>query len=185
MHIFLCSPKMGPSDFNWSLSFSMKSGYYVDTISWAYYAGLAVSSLRTLFKPLYLFVSFVLSWFSIDFGVSDLNNYAVDHYPELYNNGGGLYSSFFYAFGGYLFVALGAIVLGYILKKVLSNRDTNKSVFKIALVVYAFRWYLYNPSTLFKGCLIYTGLVYLLCCFINHNLSFKRNAKRVSFSSFR
>ena len=85
----------GFSNINLAIGETINAGYYVDTISWAYYAGLAVSSFRTLFRPFYLFVSFVLSWFNIDYGITDLNNYAVDNYPELYNNGGGFYPSFF------------------------------------------------------------------------------------------
>lgn len=155
----------GSEDFSTLLRLTISDGYYVDTVSWAYYAGLAVSSLGSLFKPFQLFVSFVLSWFGIDYGVSDLNDYALN-YSELYNNGGGFYSSFFYAYGGYIGVLFGAIVLGVIIRLIMKAKRKDMIVFKILLVVYSFRWYLYNPSTLFKGCLLYTALVFIFCSLI-------------------
>lgn len=152
---------------NEMLSILLEKGYYVDTVSWAYYAGLAVASLYyRVANPLYIGIGFFLRCIGIDNVYSNLNEFARS-FSDLYNNGGGLYSSYFYAFGGYIGVIIGGIILGVILKKMFGSLKKESFPLMLVMITYTFRWYLYDPTTLFRGCLIFAILISFVCRFIH------------------
>lgn len=155
-------------------------GLYVDTVSWAYYGGLAVSSLYRIvddhFNMLLGFIGFNNEYISF-------NDYATNHYSSLMNAGGGIYPSSFYAIAGFTGVVIGALILGFIMRTILINKKKDILPYKLLLITFVFRWYLYNPSTLFRGILIYTSIVWLICKFIEQimerkNKLFTKKIKR-------
>ncbi|HHT7827032.1 TPA: hypothetical protein ACT2IM_001653 [Streptococcus suis] len=140
----------------------LERGFYVDTISWAYYASLAIGELHNrISEPFQIAVGFLLGVLGFDSPYYRLSSFARDTYSDLYNAGGGLYPSYFYSFGGYLGVILGGLILGNMINKLFINNLNKNSLFGILFISLAFRWYLYSPSTLFRGLLIYTMLLWI------------------------
>ncbi|MBM6949112.1 hypothetical protein [Mordavella massiliensis] len=148
-------------------------GLYVDTVSWAYYGSLAISMLyERVGSHLELIVGFWGRVIGIESQYSSLAIYARTNYSDLYNLGGGIYSSFFYAFGGYISVIIGAVILGIIIRKIMMSHRKYLP-FKVLLIVYVFRWYLYDMTTLYRGVLIFVSLVYLVCLTIEQTVRHK------------
>ncbi len=139
-------------------------GLYVDTVSYAYYGGLAVASLyeRVQNKVAMIF-GFWGRCLGIDSEFGSLPEYATKNFPDLLNNGGGIYANYFYAFGGYIGVTIGSLLLGIIVHIILKNRNESFFPYKILLVIFVARWYLYSPMTLFRGVFVLGTLVLILC----------------------
>lgn len=146
----------------------IERGLYVDTITWAYYASISIASLYEYVSDSWLFaIGYLISFFSgYSNGYTNMAYYASVNFPSLYNQGGGIYSSYFYGMGGYYFVAIGSIILFLIIDFLYTSKNTYFNIYRILLVSLSFRWYLYNISTLFRGCLVITTILLLLCfCF--------------------
>lgn len=146
----------------------IERGFYIDTVSYAYYASLAIASLHNKVEnSLDIVVGFFSGCLGFDNEFYSLSKYARDHYTDLYNVDGGIYPSFFYAMGGYLGVVIGAVILGFIIRRILLGNGNNSTPYKVLLVTYCFRWYLYNPSTLFRGVLIFISIIWVICEFLD------------------
>ena len=150
-------------------------GLYVDTVSWAYYGGLAVASL---YKMVTDHFSMLLGFIGFNNDYISFNDYATNHYSSLMNAGGGIYPSSFYAIAGFGGVIIGALILGFIMRRILISEKRDILPYKLLLITFVFRWYLYNPSTLFRGVLIYTSIVWLVCKFIEQRM---RRKKQINY----
>ncbi|RRR54306.1 oligosaccharide repeat unit polymerase [Streptococcus suis] len=153
----------GLSIFDNIATIILERGFYVDTISWAYYTSLTIGELHNrLSEPFQIAFGFLKGILGFDSPYYNLPVFARDNFLDLYNAGGGLYPSYFYAFGGYIGVIFGGLILGIIIKQLFLNNSNKNSLFRIILISLAFRWYLYSPSTLFRGLLIYTTILWLI-----------------------
>lgn len=146
----------------------LKKGFYIDTVSYAYYSSIAVTSLyeRVSSKWLMIF-GFIKRCIGVDNEFGSLTAYARNNYSDLMNYDGGIYGAYFYAFGGYIGVIIGAVILGIIIRKIMLSKNEKYVPYQILLSIYAFRWYLYNPITLFRSVIIFGTILLLLCRFVD------------------
>jgi len=130
---------------------------FSDTASSSYYTGVVILASRELvpenigyylFK--FIFALFVGSSSSLSEG-SNITTVASNYYHV---GGGGLYPSYFYFFGGYLGVIIGATILSLIIRTVYTNDKPMIILLQYYLTVMTFRWYLYTPFTLFRTSLL-------------------------------
>lgn len=150
---------------------TIEKGFYVDTISWAYYTSLALAKLHYRVEQPFVIAK---GFFSGVLGFKNefyyLGAYAKDNFSDLYNAGGGIYPSYFFAMGGYIGVVLGAVLLFLIIKYIMSFNNTEFLPYKILLVTFAFRWYVYSPATLLRGLLILSSIA-IIACYLFDNLT--------------
>lgn len=140
--------------------------FFSDTASYSYYAGITVVASRLALpeSPLYYLYKFIIAIFLG--GSSHLSEGAditVLVRQVYYNGGGGLYPSYFYFWGQYLGVIIGAIILGFILYKVFSKKTPYYLLLQYYLTIMCFRWYLYTPMTFFRSTIFIFSLLYALC----------------------
>lgn len=91
----------------------------------------------------------------------ELPNILISRY--YFHSGGGFITGYFYFWFGILGVIAISLYIGYLTKKCVKNSD-NKLFYKVYLIYFIStfpRWYLYYPTSLFRGTLIF-ALVYLM-----------------------
>lgn len=139
-------------------------GFHSDTVSYSYYASISVTALHHIEgDTLLLFSQYVKSIFLGSNESSNLTSYASINYKELFNYNGGIYSSYFYCWFGFLGVFIGAIMLGTIIRKVYSKQSSTMYIYQVLIPVFSLRWYLYGPTSLFRGILLLTTLLLVIC----------------------
>lgn len=159
------------------LSGTFDRGLYSDTVSYAYYTSTTITALNHYDNNLpsnfleYL-KGFILG--SGDNNYSNLAVYAREYSKDLFNRGGGLFPSYFYAFFGYLGVVISAMVLCIILRYFYSRNGEIIMLYQILIATFGIRWYLYNPINLYRVVLIIFTLLLLICWFFNKSTSKKR-----------
>lgn len=160
--------------FSSAITEAFKKGFYLDTVSYAYYSSIAVTSLYERVSTKWtMILGFIKRCIGINGEFGSLTEYARNNYSDLMNYDGGIYGAYFYAFGGYIGVIVSSILLGLIIRKIMLLRDQKYVPYQVLLAIYAFRWYLYNPITLFRSVIIFGTLLILICKFIDQ-LSQKR-----------
>ena len=87
-----------------------------------------------------------------------MSKYGPRNYNELYNEGGGLYPSYFFGMGGYVGTIVGAVIIGFIIVRFFSFKKNYHGIYAVLITVLMFRWYLYSISTLFRGVFILTTI---------------------------
>ena len=144
-------------------------GLYVDTISWSYYASITISALHDyVLEPWKFIFGNILYYITgISTTYSGMTTFAQNFSDDLYNAGGGIYSSYFYGMGGYLGVIVGSIILGIIIVNIFKSKSSYGQIYMILLISLSFRWYLYNISTLFRGIFIITTILLIITKIIN------------------
>lgn len=174
----------GSMDFSSILANTVDRGLYSDTVSYSYYSGITITALhhKDMDAPLYFF-SYVKSLF-LGTGSSEyssLSSYARSHYTDLFNRGGGFFFTSFYAWFGYIGIALSAYVLGLIIRKVYSRDGVYAQIYQILIIVFSFRWYLYSPTVFFRSVFVVATVAYGICLIFDHisrsNISNKKDKK--------
>lgn len=153
---------------------AISKGLYVDTVSWAYYGGIVIVALSFLASNrLWLTGGFLLHLIGINIsGFTSFTSYAAEHFPLLYNRGGGLCSPYLYFMGGYIGVAVGAVVMGAAIKKFFTVRKQHYIVYAYIIIAMSLRWYIYNPTAFFRTILINCTIFLILCRMLNHEKFF-------------
>ncbi|MBQ4536033.1 MAG: oligosaccharide repeat unit polymerase [Lachnospiraceae bacterium] len=132
-------------------------GLYVDTFSFSYYAAIAMSALFEYDSGNHFTIGKNYLLYQIGLGddtYANIASYAKDSYPELYNQGGGLFSAPFYSFGGYMGVIIASVLVGFFIRKIYSGKKSRMLMYQMLIVAMSFRWYLYSPTTFIRGNLL-------------------------------
>jgi hypothetical protein len=144
--------------------------FFSDTASFSYYAGITIVASRLSLpeSPLYYLNKFLLA---ILLGgsshLSEGSDITIVARQVYANGGGGLYPSYFYFWGEYIGVIIGAIILGFIIRHVfISDKPYNK-LMQYCITIMSFRWYLYTPMTFFRTSIFVFSFLYLLCFIFN------------------
>lgn len=153
---------------------------FSDTASASYYTGVAIVATKDLvvnskwdYVIKFLGSIFVGSSYP---GLREANVTLVA-FDYFHVGGGGLYSSYFYFWGGYFGVIIGAILLSFIIRKVFTSEKTMYVLLQYYMTVMAFRWYLYTPFTLFRTTILMFFLLYFATKFI-HKITSKSDKNK-------
>ncbi len=138
-------------------------GIYSDTASWAYYSSITVVAAGLDYKhPVEMIVGFLSSIIGIknEFGnlavfanVYDSNNF--------FNRGGALFPSYFTAWFGGIGGIIAGLVLGFIIRKLFKKNRGIGLYYKLLILVFVVRWYVYTPYVLFRSVFFIGGIVYV------------------------
>jgi hypothetical protein len=143
---------------------------FSDTASYSYYAGITIVASRLSLpqQPIYYLYKFIGAVF-LGSSITSLGDADITVVVRQvnYNAGGGLYPSYFYFWGEYIGIIVGAIILGFIIKRVFTKKSTYSVIMQFFLTVMCFRWYLYTPMTLYRTSLLVFSTLYLLCYVFN------------------
>lgn len=139
---------------------------FSDTASYSFYAGTTIVASRNILPetPLYYLAKFILAVFigSSHAMTADADISAVVSKIN-YNAGGGLYPSYFYYWGEFFGVIVGAIILGVVIYTVFTRKTPFFALFQYYLTIMSFRWYLYTPLTFFRTSLLIYSILFGLC----------------------
>lgn len=175
VNIFGVLRSSGLLNLNNIIQLTLEKGFYVDTVSWAYYTSLALAKLHyRVEQPFEIAIGFFSGVLGFKNEFYFLGSYAKDNFSDLYNAGGGIYPSYFFAMGGYTGVILGAVLLFFIIKYIMSFNNIEFLPYKILLVTFAFRWYVYSPATLLRGVLILSSFA-IIACYLFDKLTKRKN----------
>jgi hypothetical protein len=142
----------------------LQRGLYSDTVSYSYYASISISALRYYeSNTLFFFLKYLKSLFLGSNEFNRLAIYASKNYKSLFNYSGGIYPSYFYFWFGYLGVMIGASILAIIIRKVFTSKNEYMSIYQVLIPVFSIRWYLYGPTSLFRGIIVLTTFFLFLC----------------------
>jgi len=138
---------------------------FSDTASASFYSGIAIVAIREKiperFEYLWKFIAsiFLGSGFP---GLEEANItlLAKTIYPL---GGGGLYPSYFYFFGGYVGVIIGAIMLALILRIVFTGQTPYFLFLQCYMTAMSLRWFLYTPYTLFRSSIFVFSVLFYAC----------------------
>lgn len=133
-----------------------------DTVSQSYYTSVVVQLTHwEVSSPYQYFKDFLIGIFlGGKYGNADVNTIVSIYYTNKY---GGFYYSWFYFWFGYLGVFCGSLVLGYIIRKTFNNDSPYTNTFKIVLVAFTIRWYVYTPFVLYRSVIFVFSSLYFLC----------------------
>ena len=148
----------------------IERGFYIDTISWAYYTSIAISYLFLLVQDSWKFGVGYFFYFitGIETKYFGMQPYAVYNFDFLFSRGGGIYSSFFYGMLGYTGVIIGGILLVVIVNGILLSKSKYSDIYSTVLISLSFRWYLYNITPLYRGVLVITTVALIFCKLIEY-----------------
>lgn len=142
----------------------VNKGFYVDTFSYSYYAGISFVALYSMASNKSIIgISYFLYQFGIKFGnYWNISVVAKELSPLLYNQGGGMLPGYIYSFSGFFGVILFSILIGIILRKFYVNAKNKDYIYQMLITSMVFRWYLYSPTTLTKSILVYFTLIFFI-----------------------
>ena len=144
-------------------------GFYSNTVSYSFYAGVAITVFGDyLGNTAGYFWNLVLATFLGNSNVDvNLAIMAKNAYPSLFNRGGGLTSSFFNFYFGYIGVVVAGLVIGAVVRK-LSARDTLLcNLLTTTLMCFFIRWYVYYPIALTRTALLVPVVIYVAYCILS------------------
>ncbi len=139
---------------------------FSDTASYSYYAGITIVASRLSLpeNPIYYLQKFILGIFlGSSTSLTNEANITVVVRQVYFNGGGGLYPSYFYFWGEYWGLIIGAIILGLVLYKAFTTNSAYFILMQLYLTTMCFRWYLYTPMTFFRTSIAVFTLIYGLC----------------------
>ena len=126
-----------------------------DTATFAFYSSIThieVSSLLSLGERLSWFVEFMLSMVELNTKNIDISLYISNNY--YLNYGGGLITSWFYFWLGYLGIIFISLLTAFLIRYALKNTSLFHTLIFFVIVVTVPRWYLYSPNHLIRGLLL-------------------------------
>jgi len=151
---------------------NFKKSYFVfDTATYAYYASathIAASFRVNKYEELSSFFQFskgIIFLGSNDSG--ELSSYVSNNF--YFNLGGGIITSHFYFWFGWIGVIFISLFLIYLINLFNKKKINNEyfMILNVLLVSNVSRWYLYSPNQLFKGTLLMGGAIILFIIFAN------------------
>ena len=149
-------------------------GLNINTISYSSYAGTQIvrlSEATSYAEKSKHFVKYTFSYI-----VGGKNEEALDYLARknnLINAGGGMTHSYFYFWGGYLFVLIAGILFGIIINKIYSSSSRICYYLQILIIAFAIRWLVYYPIAFFRTTLFIPLVAYTIC-FIADNMCRKQ-----------
>lgn len=158
------------STFSDILLGTVDRGLYSDTVSYAYYTSITITALNHYDENIENGFLEYLKGYLLGSSNNDYSNlavYAREHYKDLFNRGGGLYPSYFYAFFGYFGVVISTIILSMLLRYFFSRKSEKIFLYQVLIVTFGIRWYLYNPINLFRVVLIVFTILFFISSLIN------------------
>lgn len=175
------------SSFNFSELYqnTLKRGFYSDTVSYSYYAGITLITAHNIDNTHEYFVEYIKSWIiGKNSEYRNLTGFVREKY-DLYNLDGGLYTSHFYFGWGFIGVVLGSILLALILRIVYSNNSSVIVLYQILIPVMSIRWYLYSPTSLYRSIFIISSLLIGITIIFNKISNYKKfyYSKRIILNS--
>ncbi|GLX67374.1 hypothetical protein [Paenibacillus glycanilyticus] len=173
-------------DLSTIITNAQERGLYSDTVSYSYYTGITVTALHYIdHESLTYFLGYLKSLFlgtnSSEYG--SLANYVSDNYGRLFNRGGGLFFTSFYAWFGYIGIISGAVLLGCIIRMVFSKSGKISNLYQILIVAFSVRWYLYNPTVLFRSVFVIATLVIILCLIFDTVIKKEKTRKKLDITN--
>lgn len=123
--------------------------------------GLINSNQLTLTDRFLSFVSYLVSPIIPPSYLSDLSNLATYKQNLFQSGGGGLISTFFYCWLGYLGPIVAALIIGLLINNFFKTISKNYYIYGLCLLTMFPRWFSYNPIFLIKFSL-YAVLVFFL-----------------------
>ena len=118
--------------------------------------------------------SFLLNIFSSilpPFLLPDFSNLSI-YKQDIYNSGGGgLISTYFFVWFGYIGPVIASLILSYFIKKFYTTGNRYILIYSICIFITFPRWFAYNPIHLFKFCIYAVILYWIVNKFIDtrHN----------------
>lgn len=164
------------------MSSAVDRGLYSDTVSYAYYTSLTLVALKDYDPNLKSIFIEYLKGYILGSSKSKYTNLAIharDTSKVLFNRGGGLYPTHFYAFFGYAGVIISSIFLSLVLRYFFLRKGNVINLYQIIIVTYAIRWYLYNPINIFRTILIVFSILLLVCIYFD-KISKKKEEKSMN-----
>lgn len=139
-------------------------GLYVDTVSWSYYGGIAlIASTFIVSNRREMVLGYLLHFIGINMKITNPTSYVAENYGLLFNRGGGLCSPYFYMIGNYLGVVVGASIIGFLINRMFTFSKPQHLIYCYLITTMSLRWYLYNPTVLFRAILINLTIVLFVC----------------------
>lgn len=138
---------------------------YVDSIAYSFYAGIQIIRASTIsaYEKMETFKEWLISLFLGSGGGRSQYNvvkYIMTISGDYFNRGGGMSSSYFYFWFGFLGDLISGLLMGFIIGKIFSKSTTFYPLMQLAIIVFALRWYVYFPNVFFRTCLIVPFLMY-------------------------
>lgn len=154
--------------------------FALDTAYSAFFTSLTFISVKDIVSfstEIGLFVNFLVS---MVLGGSLVENSSLPLFTRTYmvHYNGGILPIYFYFYLGWLGILISAILLSFYTRKIQNLNEKSSAYSKLVLLYITAtvpRWYLYSPSSLIRGVLVFS-LVYYLMYFINSRL--KLNKKK-------
>lgn len=108
---------------------------------------------------------------------SNLSSFKQDYYRS---GGGGLISTYFYTWLGYMGPVVIALILSFLINKLYSNNSVYAYVYGTMLFVTFPRWFAYNPIMLVKFCLYSVVIVFITKIILRENKIYKEPSNLLS-----
>ncbi|CEN21858.1 Uncharacterised protein [[Clostridium] sordellii] len=130
-----------------------------DTVGFSYYAGETIIATKELVGNKIPFIVDFIKYIFIGGNIDKalLGNYSKQFY---FNQGGGMYHSYFYFWGGFIGVIIGSIVLSIIIKRVFHSKSQKNIMLGSYIIGMSLRWYLYGTTTFYRSTLFIFIIVY-------------------------
>lgn len=137
--------------------------FFSDTVSFSFYSGITIISFKDIYTgdKLELFVRWIKNFLMGGGNSTDLALLVQRQY--IHNGGGGMFPIPFYFYGGYLFVACIAIMLGLLIRMIFTGKSRWAFLMQYLMIVYVFSWYIYSPQGLIRTLLVNFSIVYFVC----------------------
>ena len=138
-----------------------------DTANSAYYSSVTViAASEVIENKISFFVEFIKYVFlGVNNPEANLVKYVKNEYFS--NSMGGLLPSFFYFWFGYIGVILIAMYIVFIINYIGAKKTDYASLFILYNIATFPRWYLYSPTNLFRGGVLFFSLMFFICLIIN------------------
>lgn len=144
-----------------------------DTAHFAYASSTTIVAYKKYYAPVEMPLLNFLQFFIAQFigtgssltSKSVLSLITREYYVHYY---GTCLPFYFYFWLGYLGVFIGGAGIALFINGIDKSKKPLASLIFIMIFSTVFRWYLYSPNTLFRGCIILTSFVYLMVKLLNN-----------------
>jgi len=148
---------------------SKATDFFSVTAGDSYYTGIGIVASRQFSDaPLNHLFKFVISIFTG--GRSSLaDGSVIENFTKtiIQIPGGGIYPAYFYFYGEYIGVVLGAVLLGLIIRWYYTHKTSYHILATYLIAVFSLRWFLYSPLPLFRMCIVVYSALFFLCYYFD------------------
>lgn len=148
-------------------------GINVNTISYSSYAGTQIIRAKGEANHYDHMLQYTKSLFLGGTGNYVVNNAAVE--KGYIQKGGGLTSTYFYYWGGYLLTVIGGLLLGFICNYFFNKKGNLYIIFQLLITIFSIRWFLYYPSAFFRTAIIVPFVFFSISVVANNMIHKKKN----------